>query len=376
VYKAKVAQTSGENWDNVRLTLSTADPSIGGAAPYLEPWKLGYYTPTYSNNRISSNSGNRTITGQIIEASSGEPLIGANVTIIGINKGTVSDFDGNFSIDVPAGYEKLEFTYTGYANQTYDLDSRNNIVVALAGGVELDEVVVVGYGLSGRTSGINIGSKKSKSAKAPKIAQTENTTSIEFLIETPYTIKDDGQSRTVQISTYDLTADYQYFSVPKLELAAFLKARIANWESYNLLTGEANLYFEGTYLGRSVIDVENTADTLELSLGRDKNIVVERKKVEEYTDRQFIGKNKTERVGWEISVRNKKNQPIKILIADQVPISVRDDIEVENVKYNRATYNEKTGRLEWNFIINNGATEQVDFQYEVKYPKSRRVRLE
>jgi len=143
-----------------------------------------------------------------------------------------------------------------------------------------------------------------------------------------------------------------------------------------LLTGEANLYFEGTYLGRSVIDVENTADTLELSLGRDKNIVIEREKVEEYTDRQFIGKNKTERVGWEISIRNKKNQAIQIVVADQVPISVRDDIEVENVKFSRAKYNEKSGRLEWNLAIDNGATEQVNFQYDVKYPKSRRVRLE
>mgnify|MGYP000459926682 CR=1 FL=1 len=59
-----------------------------------------------------------------------------------------------------------------------------------------------------------------------------------------------------------------------MDLSAYLTARIPDWEDYNLISGEVNLYFEGTYLGKTVLDVNNVNDTLDISLGKDKNIVI------------------------------------------------------------------------------------------------------
>jgi TonB-dependent starch-binding outer membrane protein SusC len=86
----------------------------------------------------------RTVKGKLSDASSGEALIGANVVTTGSN--AVTDVDGMYSINVPAGATVLTFSYTGYDSQTVSLGSSNVVDVALRAGKVLEDVVVVGYG--------------------------------------------------------------------------------------------------------------------------------------------------------------------------------------------------------------------------------------
>ncbi|MCB0595345.1 MAG: SusC/RagA family TonB-linked outer membrane protein [Lewinellaceae bacterium] len=88
----------------------------------------------------------RTITGTVTDAENGEPLIGANILVVGTSTGTITDFDGNYSVNVPADATTLEFSYTGYAAQRVEIGSRTTIDMSLSAGQILDEVVVVGYG--------------------------------------------------------------------------------------------------------------------------------------------------------------------------------------------------------------------------------------
>jgi iron complex outermembrane receptor protein len=95
---------------------------------------------------VSSTFAQRTISGTMTDADTGEPLIGANVSVVGFERGTISDIDGNYSIELPAGATALEFSYTGYSTQTIQVGDDNIINVALAAGELLDEIVVTGYG--------------------------------------------------------------------------------------------------------------------------------------------------------------------------------------------------------------------------------------
>ncbi len=88
----------------------------------------------------------RTISGTVTDAATKEPLIGANVLVIGTSTGTITDLDGTYSINVPANATQLEFTYTGYAAQRVPIGASNTVDVALSAGRLLDEIVVVGYG--------------------------------------------------------------------------------------------------------------------------------------------------------------------------------------------------------------------------------------
>ncbi|PLX06800.1 MAG: hypothetical protein C0596_13935 [Marinilabiliales bacterium] len=71
------------------------------------------------------------------------------------------------------------------------------------------------------------------------------------------------------------------------------------------------------------MDVNIASDTLDISLGRDKNIIIKREGIKEINDAKIIGNNVTETIGWNISIKNNKNTPIRIIVEDQFPVSTR-----------------------------------------------------
>jgi iron complex outermembrane receptor protein len=88
----------------------------------------------------------RTIKGTVTDAQTGDPLIGANILVIGTSSGTITDIDGTYELRVPDGATEIEITYTGYAAQRVPLGASNVVDVALSAGSLLEEIVVVGYG--------------------------------------------------------------------------------------------------------------------------------------------------------------------------------------------------------------------------------------
>ena len=125
--------------------------------------------------------------------------------------------------------------------------------------------------------------------------------------------------------------------------------------------------------GKSYIDPRSTKDTLEFSFGRDKNIVINRSRMKDFSQKQFIGNNKKETTGWEISVRNKKKAAIEIVIEDQVPLTTDKDIEITADEISGAKYNKETGLLSWKYSINPAETKKFKLVYTIKYPKDKTI---
>ncbi|MCB0631696.1 MAG: mucoidy inhibitor MuiA family protein [Lewinella sp.] len=213
-------------------------------------------------------------------------------------------------------------------------------------------------------------------AEYASVEQFERTTTREYRISVPYDIPSDGKPYTVAIEKYELPATYQYYVAPKYDQDAFLTAKVSGWEEYNLLSGPANLFFEGSFLGKTQLNTRQTSDTLELSLGRDKGIVVTRVKDDQYKDKQFIGSKETRRIGWKIELRNTKSKAVNILVEDQIPISTSDEIEVTLRNDGGARLEKERGRLTWELDLKPGASRTLNFQYEVKYPKRMELVLE
>ena len=333
-------------------------------------------------------TGVRSVTGRIIEQS-GEGLIGATIVVPGTAIGAVTDIDGYYSIEVPSGSAQLLVSYLGYTNQQVNIQSGSTNAVMRENEEMLDEVVVTGYGnrnpadLAGSVSGVQVqrDRKRRRKDSAPVAAPVpvniqRLTTSVNFDIELPYSIPSDGKARDVEIKQHKLPANYTHLAVPKLSPNTYLKAAVTDWEQYDLLSGQVNLFFEGTYLGNSVLDVSTTNDTLELSLGRDPNVIVTRKATEDYRKRNFFGGKVSDSRGYTIKVRNKKKQPINLVIMDQVPVSADETI---TVKVDRDAYfrlNETTGILTWKQKLEANGSRETRFGYTVKYSKGLNVILE
>lgn len=197
----------------------------------------------------------------------------------------------------------------------------------------------------------------------------ESTVNTEFQISVPYTIKSDGKPYLVEIQQTELPVEYSYMAIPKKDQDAFLLGRVTGWGKYNLLPGDANVYFEGTFVGTSYLYTNSTNDTLDISLGRDKGIIIKRKKVDELCKNQKIGGNHKTSRGYEIEIRNNKSKEVNIKIQDQIPMSSYKEIEVSLNEQGNAEYNEQTGELTWTLKIAPGETKKLKFAFEVKYPK-------
>ncbi len=207
------------------------------------------------------------------------------------------------------------------------------------------------------------------------ITQFQPTTMV-FRIDDKYTLETDGKTTTIGIRQFEIPVDYDYYSAPKADPSAFLTAKIMNWQDYDLQPGEANLYFEGTYLGKTYIDLGSVADTLSLSLGKDNGIKVSRKLVKEFSAKKLIGSSRTETKDYEISVRNTKRVPLHIRIQDQVPVSTDKEISVEDIKAPDAQIDKDTGMVTWAITLSPGQEKKLRTSYSVKYPGDRKVVLE
>lgn len=379
-FKANVFQHSGEDWKDVSLTISNGNPTESGIAPQLKPWRLGF---GYPENEISEMlkgriagmavSGLSEVKGRVTDKSTGEAIPGASVLVSGTSIGTSTDMSGNYSIKLPANARTLFFNFIGYESQEVLLTG-DLINVGLVPDVQaLSEVVVTGYAARKKSLFKN---KTDNSSIPVEIEETFQATSVSFEIEMPYTIPNDGKTYKVDVKNQFVPAIYEYYAAPKLEKEAFLTAKVTDWQEFNLLEGEVNLFFEGAYLGKSVLDVRNAGDTLNISLGRDKGIVVERKKLKDYTKKQFMSNYKTESRGYEIIVRNNKKQAVNIMIQDQLPVSTQKEISIEEKEYKEAELNPTTKILTWKQQVPAKQEKKFSFVYSVRYPKDQVVVLE
>ncbi len=197
--------------------------------------------------------------------------------------------------------------------------------------------------------------------------------SIELPLEQNYTIPSNAKPYIVEVAEHTLPATYRHICVPKVDKSVYLMAQIVEWEDLDLIQGEANVYFAETYVGKSYIYTSEISDTLNLSLGRDKKVIVNRTKVKDYTSKQFIGGKTRETFRYKYEVKNNRKAPINIEIIDQVPVSENSEIEVFVEEISNAEHFVLTGLLHWRFELAPEQKQTFEMQYSVRYPKNKQV---
>jgi uncharacterized protein (TIGR02231 family) len=282
VYKANVYQSTGENWKDVRVTLSTANPNLSGTKPELGIWGLDVVQPIVYQQR----------------------------------------------------------------NRNAELMMAAPMVAKDASEVEVGSI-------------------------SQDISIIQSTLTTEFTIGTPQTINSGPKPTVMDIRRNELKADYSYAVVPKLDKNAFLVAKVTGWDELDLLQGEANIFFEGTFVGKTVIDPTQIEDTLTLSMGRDQRIIITREKLKDLSSRKLIGSNQRELAVWQIGLRNTKTEPMRITVEDQVPISLNTQIEISNVDIQGGRLDKQTGKVIWSINLAPSENKTIGFRYEVKYPKDK-----
>lgn len=244
----------------------------------------------------------------------------------------------------------------------------------------LNDVVVTAYGTKSRLARQAIAKEEAmmdleESAPVP-VTVTESNISFTFDINVPKTIASGGKQETVELQRLTVPATYSYAATPRLASSAYLMGYITEWDKYNLLPGESNIYFSNTFTGKGYINTAELTDTLPVSLGADNSITVKRDRRTDFTSQKLIGSNRIETRSFLISVRNNKNRDVTVKLRDQLPMPQNSNITVEAVELSGGKHDNATGEVIWDLTVAPRETREIIFTYSVKYPKNKRVVLE
>jgi len=226
--------------------------------------------------------------------------------------------------------------------------------------------------LSYQSSGA-IQQEQQKYQKAPVNYKTITVSelSVDFKISKKYSIPSDAKPYIVDVSETNMPAEYSHIVVPKIDKDAFLLARVTGWEKLNLIEGNANIYFGNTFTGVSKINTLNFDDTLDISLGRDKKVLVSRTEKQDFQSKSILGSQRKDSYTYEIKIKNMHDKAIKLEIQDQYPVSQNSEITVDVQNISNADEIKTTGQLIWKADMPAGTTNTYELSYSIKYPKNK-----
>ncbi|QBZ98374.1 mucoidy inhibitor MuiA family protein [Flavobacterium sangjuense] len=380
-YKAQVYQNTGEDWNNVKLILSTGNPTVNNDKPQLDPQYLNFIN-TYNYNAGAALTKQNFIFNPMVKVVSGVvtdkggPIPGVNVMVKGTNIGTQTDFDGRYTLKVENGKE-LVYSFVGMENAVLPIYSNTMNVTMKDSGVTLQEVVVVGYG-STKRSDIDSDDNEVKSEEITTGSGDEKEiimNTVTFKIKKNYSIPSLDTPSIIEIDNFSMPAEFEYFSAPILSENVFLTAKVKDWNKYDLLPGDASIYTEGSYAGTTFINPYQTEEELIISMGIDSNLIIERKQINNLKDKSFLGSTRIIDRNYEITLRNNKSTDATVRIYDRIPISQNKEIKVEKENTDSAEYDEKTGILYWPITITPKQVIKKQLGYQVKYPKNKKINL-
>ncbi|MCD4792489.1 MAG: DUF4139 domain-containing protein [Bacteroidales bacterium] len=410
IYKAKIYQNSDIDWKNIKLTLSTGDPSVSGFMPVLNPYILTQRNYSYGQRVNYDETFSGYIRGKITD-DIGEPLPGVSVLVKGTTTGTMTLENGIFSIQAPYG-SKLVFSYIGMETVEQEVIASEMNMCLFPSSEDIGEVVVTALGMSreekalgysvqtltanelnGRTSGVYIRGSSSSRFESKKhsyyddnfksdkknvipLNMKKNETNREFIINIPYTIRSDNKEYDVTMTEFKLKSEYVHTTIPKLSEKVYLTALITDWQDFGMLNGSANVFFKETYTGKTFLDLGTMTDTLNLSLGVDNDVIVKRDQIKDFTKSRYLGSVRKESRAWKISVKNMKKYPVILIVEDQLPIPGNNKIKVDKIEISNAEENEDSGELKWKLSLKPAETQELLLKYSVKFPNYLRITVD
>lgn len=367
VQKAYVSQATKERWNDVQLKLSQNDPSVSNEKPELGRYVIPSGSYVGRSVRATDYSNPYVKIMGVVRDKKG-PLKGVLVTCADDRK-TQTDENGFYELLVPVN-ERVKFNYSGYGTascyakgknvmvRNVNMDEVNSKVSEsevdqrFLNYIEQNRIISVSQSLMGSDMESNI----------PQMAIRNTVASIEG----KNTVPADGADHEVVVKDLSVDAEYNYYAVPKLSKDVYLVASIPNWKKLDLLDGSVKLFLNNMYMGESFINARQTEDTLNLSIGKDKELAVDRKDMRTYSSKNLIKTSDKVEREWMITVKNNKSEAVKVTVEDQFPVSTNEDIKVELLDNGGAAVDEKEGKLTWKLNLKPGEKRELKFSYSVK----------
>ncbi|MFI5335377.1 MAG: mucoidy inhibitor MuiA family protein [Opitutales bacterium] len=308
-YFGMVRQNTGEDWKDVALTLSTARPSLGGAAPVLSAWNLDVWLPRPMPVAMASRSNDLGY----VQTKAGKDMYGRQ--------------------GAGGGMNMQRFTTNGPADALLEAPTVVEANVAMAT-VE-----------AGATSAV-------------------------FRIAAAASVPSDNTPQKVPVTSARLAANPEYLTVPKLRAVAFLTSKVANSSDFPLLAGPMNVFLDGTFVATSTLRTVMPGEKFDLALGADEGISVKHQRVQKFTEDTGLT-NSGKRITYEylVTIQNNKKTTERVIAVDQLPVSRNEKVVVKQLTPDVSELKPTAeGALKWTLDLKPGEKRELTIKFAVEYP--------
>ncbi len=305
-YLAEIFQTTGEDWENVNLILSTAKPGLGTLPPKLEPWYIDTPAPVMMRKRSMA-----TKSMQMMEVTAAAP---ARVSSMARSS------DDDFLTE-----EEPMLQGSGYANE-----------------YEAEDVVT---------------------------QVSQHGSIVTFQLGGGGNIPSDGNPHKSTIFNDNFPCEFEYVAMPRLVSFAYLQAKSKNRpDGVTLLSGKANVFRDDVFVGTS--NLENTAPGQEfkLNLGIDEGIKIERELTERQVDKTFLAGNRRITYAYRLTLTNLLSLPAHLQLSDSIPHSRTEQIKVKLMKILPQIQPGELGRLVWDLDLPASKKTEIVYQFSIEHP--------
>lgn len=404
-YTASVRQNVHEDWSNISIRISTENPMEDNVSPTISSDKLNFGNSANYVTKAQAKVKPRTKTIKGIVSNFMQPLPYVCIVAKGTNLYAITDQNGYYEINAPENCE-VEFSHLGYTTQSIQLTPATGDVinVNLTESAELkdnlneilnnneanrqEQNASTAPGVTTESSEKKVTNLNHKDLRPTHLAEAEmdleeeivpgwlNLAPFTVSIPNKYTIPSNNIPTLILINDYTINATYEYVVLPKLEKKAYISAFIPDWTKYKLLDGPVYIFWNNEFKGQSYLSTNAMKNDVELSIGADKGITVNREIVQSNSSKQvLISSNKATRT-WKITLNNTKDTPVDIAVKDQYPLSNDEDITVDLLQSQGASVDKSTGILTWRTTLQPGEEKKFEFTYRVKYPVGKSLYLE
>ena len=276
-YNALIHQLTGENWDDVDLTLSTASPTLGAAGPGLAPFLVSL-APLSAPNR-KSKSGNGIWYGQ------------------GVSKGQLRQQVAGFNEQKNAFYEQLGNSVRIVDNTKLSWDL--NMFVCNGNLLEIN----------GDSVALNV--------LQSSFQDEDDQVSLNYSLTGKVSVASRRDQQMIRIMQKDLNSEFYHVAAPVLNSYVYREAELMNDSDEDLLAGPMTVYLDGRFVGRGEIPTVARGQRFVIGFGADPQLRARRELVDRRDEVQ--GGNRETELNYRLVVENFRNEPTKVRLVDRLP---------------------------------------------------------
>ncbi len=187
-------------------------------------------------------------------------------------------------------------------------------------------------------------------------------------------IPPDGAAHKVVVARFPLPPRLDYVTAPRLAAAAYRRAKVTNHSPYTLLPGQANLFVGEEFVGSAPLELTAPGGEIEVALGVDDRLKVERELKRREVDKRLIGGKRRIMYAYEITLENLLPSPARITVHDQIPVARHEDIKIrlEAAEPKPATHSE-LNLLDWELVLEPKEKRSIRYDFSVEFPQAMEV---